>query len=98
MKYDRVAKNITNAHTLIQTKPEDRLDYIQKTAEIKQVIIGCVNYLDQLHGDPNIMDYSEKDLSAIHEAVCVSAIPLLNMIERFLEAAKAEAAGYSFAV
>ena len=98
MNYEEVAERIARSHRIIQARPIDRLDYIQKTAAIKQVILGCVNYLDQLHGDPNIMAYSEEDLSTIHEAVCVSAIPLLNMIEKFLEAAKEETQGYTFAV
>ena len=76
MNYEEVADKIARSHALIQDTPTDRLDYIQKTAAIKQVILGCVNYLDQLNYDPNIMEYTEKVLSSIHEAVCVSAIPL----------------------
>ncbi len=93
-----MAEQLAKSHVLIQARPTDRLDYIQKTAAIKQVIVGCVSYLDQLGNDPNIISYTEEELKIIHEAVCVSAIPLLNMIENFLDAAKEEERGYSFAV
>ena len=98
MDYDDAAQRIANSHALIQTKPTDRLDCLNKTAAIKQVIMGCVIYLDQLYRNPEIVNYSEEDLSLIHESVCVSAIPLLHMVEYFLEKAEEEAVKYSLAV
>lgn len=79
-------------------KPLDRLDCINKTASIKAVIVNCVAYLDQLYQNPDIMDYTEADLSLIHESVCVSAIPLLDMVEHFLGKAASEADRRHFAV
>jgi hypothetical protein len=98
MNHDEVARRIAHSHALIQTKPVDRLDYINKSTEIKQVIMGCVAYLDQLYYNPDIMEYTEADLSFIHESICVSAIPLLHMIEHFLDLAKAEVKEHSLAV
>ena len=97
-KYALAAQQIAASHALIQTKPRDRLDCLSKTAAIKQVILGCVAQLDQLHRNPAIVDYSEDDLARIHESVCVAAIPLLNLMEYFLELAKEEVMTYSLAV
>ena len=97
-KHTTVAQQIALSHALIQAKPKDRLDYLGKTAEIRQVILGCVAQLDQLYRNPVVMECSEADLSRIHESVCVAAIPLLNMVELFLEMTKEEAPAYSLAV
>ena len=98
MNYDDVAQRIANSHELIQTPPLDRLDCINKTKEIRTVIMSCVAYLDQLYSHPNSWEYTEDDLSFIHESVCVSAIPLLDMVERFLKLAESEAEEHTFAV
>lgn len=98
MKYDNVMQRLSNSHDLIQTKPLDRLDCINKTAAIRMVIMSCVAYLDQLYNNPDIMQYTEEDLALIHESVCVSAIPLLDMVEHFMEKAEAEADNRHFAV
>jgi hypothetical protein len=98
MNPEEVAQRIANSHALIQTKPQDRLDCINKTASIKAIILNCVAYLDQLHHNPDILKYTEDDLFRIHESVCVSAIPLLDMVEHFLGKAEAETERRHFAV
>ena len=97
MNHETVAQRIARSHDLIQAKPLDRLDCINKTAAVKQVIMSCIAYLDQLYQKES-WEFSENDFSFIHESVCVSAIPLLNMVEHFLELAEAEAKKHSFAV
>ena len=98
MKYDEVAQQIADSHELIQTEPLDRLDFINKTAEVKQVIMSCIVYLDQLYHQKESWFFSEGDFSFIHQQVCVAAIPLLDMVEHFLEKAEAEADNRHFAV
>lgn len=98
MNYDDVVQRIASSHELIQTKPLDRLDFINKTAEVKQVIMGCIAYLDQLYHQQEAWFFSEEDFAFIHQQVCVSAVPLLDMVERFLEKAEAEADNRHFAV
>lgn len=98
LKYDEVAQRIAISHVLIQTRPTDRLDCINKTAGVKQVIMGCIVYLDQLYHQKRSWDLSEEDFSFIHQQVCVAAIPLLDMVEHFLEKAEAEADNRHFAV
>lgn len=98
MNYDEVAERIARSHELIQTKPTDRLDSINKTAEVRTVIMNCVAYLDQLYQNTEILEYTEDDLSFIHQSVCVSAIPLLDMVEHFLEKAEEETQERHFAV
>ena len=91
MKYDEVVQRIAEHHELIQTQPLDRLDFITKTSEVKQVIMSCIVYLDQLYRQKAAWGFSEEDFAFIHQQICVSAIPLLNMVEHFLEKAEAEA-------
>ena len=98
MNYDEVAERIARSHELIQTKPTDRLDSINKTAEVRTVIMNCVAYLDQLYQNTEILEYTEDDLSFIHQSVCVSAIPLLDMVEHFLEKFEAKTVERHFAV
>ena len=98
MNYDDVAERIANSHELIQMKPLDRLDCITKTTEIRQVIMSCVAYLDQLYSHQSSWSFTEDDYFLIHEAVCVSAIPLLNMVEHFLEKEVKETETRHFAV
>ena len=98
LKYDDVAKRIASSHELLHTKPLDRLDFINKTAEVKQVIMSCIAYLDQLYHQQEAWFFSEDDFSFIHQQVCVSAVPLLDMVEHFLEKAEAEADSRHFAV
>ena len=91
LKYDDVLQKIADSHELIQTKPLDRLDFINKTAGVKQVIMSCIVYLDQLYHQKGSWLFTEEDFSFIHQQVCVAAIPLLDMVEHFLEKAEAEA-------
>ena len=98
MKAEEVAERIARSHALIQMKPLDRLDCINKTAAVKQVIMSCIVYLDQLYHQKGAWEFTENDFSRIHESVCVSAIPLLNMVEYFLEKAEAETQERHFAV
>ena len=93
-----MSERIAFFHELIQTEPTDRLDCVTKTQEIKQVIMSCVVYLDQIYQQDIAWDYTDDDFKFIHEQVCVAAVPLLDMVERFLEQAEAEAEKYSFAV
>ena len=90
MNYDEVAQQIADFHELIQTKPLDRLDYAVKTKEVKQVIMSCIIYLDQLYARGEAWEYSDEDFSFIHQSVCVAAIPLLDMVEHFMKKAEAE--------
>ena len=98
MKYADVAQRIAHSHDLIQTKPLDRLDFINKTAEVKQVIMSCIVYLDQLYHQKESWGFSEEDFSFIHQQVCVAAIPLLDMVEHFVELAESETRERHFAV
>ena len=93
-----MVERIALFHELIQTKPTDRLDCVTKTQEIKQVIMSCVVYLDQIYQQDIAWDYTDEDFSFVHEQVCVSAVPLLHMVERFLEKAEAETQERHFAV
>jgi len=91
MNKDSVAERIARSHELIQMQPTDRLDFINKTAAVKQVIMSCIAYLDQLYHNKESWDYTDEDFSFIHQSVCVSAIPLLDMVEHFLGKAESEA-------
>ena len=97
MTYEDVAQRISDSHELIQERPIDRLDYINKIGGIRQVIMSCIVYLDQLYSN-NKGNYNEEDLTIIHESVCVSAIPLLDMVEYFMDKAEKEADDRHFAV
>ena len=98
MNYEEVARRIADSHELLQTKPQDRLDCAVKTKEVKQVIMSCIIYLDQLYASGGAWDYSDEDFSFIHESVCVAAIPLLGMVEHFMKKAEAETLERHFAV
>ncbi|MHA1962809.1 MAG: hypothetical protein ACW99U_21680 [Candidatus Thorarchaeota archaeon] len=98
MKYEDVAQRIALSHELIQTKPLDRLDFITKTSEVKQIIMNCIAYLDQLYHQRESWFFSEDDCSFIHQQVCVSAVPLLDMVEYFIEKAESEADNQHLAV
>lgn len=98
MNYDAVAQQIASYHDLIQTKPRDRLDFINKTKEVKQVILRCVAYLDELYGQEKAWFFPEEDFARIHESVCVSAVPLLDMVEHYTKKAEAETRERHFAV
>lgn len=98
MNYDEAAEKIALSHELIQTKPLDRLDFINKTAEVKQVIMSCIIYMDQLYASGVSWEFSEEEFSKIHESVCVAAIPLLDMVEHFMKKAEAETREHHLAV
>ncbi len=95
---DDTAERIANSHALIQEKPVDRLDCLNKSASIRMVIMSCVAYLDQLYQNPKIMEFTREDLDFIHQQVSVSAIPLLDMVEHFMKLTGEGKRKYSLAV
>ena len=98
MNYELAEAVVQASYVLMDIDPIDRLDYLDKALQLKQVILRCMMFLDDLKGSPYLGKYTEEDLALIHESFCDSAMPLLQMIEHFLEKAQVEAAKYSLAV
>lgn len=98
MNHELAEAIIQASYVLMEMEPTDRLDYLNKTLQVKGVILRCMSFLDDLKGSPYIAEYTDEDLATIHEAFCDSAMPLVQMIEHFLEKSKIEADIYSLAV
>jgi len=81
---------IEASYELLEEEPTDRLDYLKKALQIKQVILRCMIFLDDVKGSPYLEVYTKEDFVTIHEAFCDSAEPLLLMLEYFLEKAMEE--------
>jgi len=91
-------KTIEIAYDMINDKPTDRLDCINKTLQLQRVLHTGMAFLNEVALSPYIDDFTEEDLEFLHESFCVSAIPLVQMIEHFLEKALAQADGNPFVV
>ncbi len=89
---------IQASYVLMDIEPTDRLDFLAKALDVKQVILRCMMFLDDLKGSPYLGGYTEDDLETIHEAFCDSAMPLVQMIEHFLEKAVLEGDDNPFVV
>lgn len=98
MNHELAEAVLQASHVLLSIEPVDRLDYLDKALQVKQVILRCMVFLDDLKGSPYLEEYTEEDLSTIHESFCDSALPLLHMLEHFLEKATVDADKYSLAV
>ena len=98
MNYELAEAVVQASYVLMEIEPTDRLDYLDKALQVKQVILRCMSFLDDLKGSPYLGGYTQDDLTIIHEAFCDSAMPLVQMIEHFLEKAQVEAIKYSLAV
>ena len=98
MKYEQVKKNIAESYKLVQTKPEDRLDCINKALKIVTVLGAGIVFLNELSQSPTLHEKTDEELEYVHESFCVSAIPILQMVEHFTEKREKEARKYSLAV
>lgn len=98
MNHELAEAVVQASYVLMKMEPIDRLDYLDKALQIKQVILRCMMFLDNLKGSPYLAEYTEEDLEIIHEAFCDSAMPLVQLIEHFLEKAMVDADKYSLAV
>jgi len=98
MNTELVESVIQASYALLEIEPTDRLDFLTKALGVKQVILRCMLFLDDLKGSPYISEYTNEDLALIHESFCDAATPLLLMIEHFLEKATVDADKYSLAV
>ena len=98
MNYELAEAVVKASYVLMDIEPIDRLDYLDKALQLKQVILRCMMFLDNLKGSPYLGGYTEEDLATIHESFCDSAMPLVQMIEHFLEKLRIEADKYSLAV
>ena len=98
MNHELAEAIVQASYVLMDIEPTDRLDYLDKALQVKGVILRCMIFIDDLKGSPYLREYTEEDLSIIHEAFCDSAMPLLQMIEHFLEKSWEEANRYSLAV
>ena len=89
-KYDEVRKSIDVAYALINDEPTDRLDCINKTLKLLGVLNSGAVFLNGVVTSPYLEDFTEDDLSYIHEAFCDSAVPIIEMIEHFNEKSERE--------
>ena len=98
MHKDQAKDAIDEAHMILNAEPQDRLDYLVKALQVKQVILRCTLFLEGLKTSPFLGEYTEEDLAIIHESFCDSALPLVLMMEHFVEKAELAADRYSLAV
>ena len=98
MNTELVALIIQESYDLLDVEPVDRLDFLAKALDIKQVILRCMIFLDDLKGSPYLGVYTDEDFAIIHESFCDAAMPLLHMIEHFLAKAVVVANDNPFAV
>ena len=98
MKHEHENPAIIASYDLIETKPTDRLDHLNKSLQVKQIILRCMLFLDNLRVSPYLTEYTDEDLKHIHEAVRVSAIPLLQLTEYFLDKTLKDTEEHSLAV
>lgn len=90
--------SIDAAYELVQSEPEDRLDYLSKSLQIINVLNGGAMFLNEVATSPYVDDYTDEDFRYIHEAFCDAAFPLIQMIEHFAEKMEREAEKNSLAV
>jgi len=98
LNYEKSKANIEEAHKLINEKPADRLDCVNKTLKLLGVLNSGAVFLNGVVTSPYLEDFTEDDLAYIHESFCDSAIPIVEMIEHFNEKAEREAKEHTFAV
>jgi hypothetical protein len=98
MNVELVEAIIAQSHMILDIEPTDRLDFLAKALDVKQIILRCMVFLDDLKGSPYIAEYTDDDLALIHESFCDSALPLLLMIEHFLGKATVDADKYTLAI
>lgn len=98
MNREQTRWTIEKAYELIEAKPKDRLDYLDKALKLRMVLSGGISFLTELAMSPRVNEFTAEDFAYIHEQFCVSAIPLIHMIEHFLEKATVNADKYSLAV
>jgi len=96
MNHEFTKRAIVDAYRLIEAKPKDRLDYLSKALQIRMVLNGAMTFLVEVASAQNVDAFTKEDLSFIHESFCVSAIPLVHMIEHFLEKSIEEEARETF--
>ena len=85
MNHELVKAVLEASYELLEAEPIDRLDYLKKASQVKQIILRCMVFLDDVKGSPYLDVYTLDDFATIHEAFCDSAEPLLLMLEHFLE-------------
>lgn len=85
MNPEYTKRTIERSYELIEFKPKDRLDYLDKALQLRGVLSGGIAFITELAMSPRVDEFTEEDFVFIHESFCVSAIPLVRMIEHFLE-------------
>ena len=98
MNREHTRWTIEKAYELIEAKPKDRLDYLDKALKLRMVLSGGIAFLTELAMSPQVNEFTAEDFAYIHEQLCVSAIPLIHMIEHFLEKAQEVVDRYPLAV
>ena len=98
MNYDEAKESIKVAYALINETPTDRLDYVNKSLKLINVLNSGTMFLHGVAASPHIHEFSEDELAYIHESFCDSAIPIIEMISHFNEKTEREAREHTFAV
>ena len=90
MNPEYMRRTVEKSYELIEAKPKDRLDYLDKALKLRMVLSGGIAFITELAMSIYVDEFTVEDLAFIHESFCVSAIPLVHMIEHFLEKAELE--------
>jgi len=98
LNYEQAKESIKVAYALINDTPTDRLDYINKALKLLTVLNGGAIFLNEVATSPHIHEFTEKELSYIHESFCDSVTPLIEMINHFNEKAEREAKEHTLAI
>lgn len=90
-------KHVENSLAFIEYEPKDRLDIVNCTFKIRDIIAGATMFLNRFANPEQSAQCDVGDLKLIHGHFCESARPLLEMLQHFHERFAEEADHNPFA-
>ena len=90
MSFDDTRNKIKHALELIEAIPEDRLDTLNKSMKLRDVILSCLATFNAISDVKASERFSDHNLNVIRGHFAESARPLVELTEYFMNLAESE--------